>query len=169
VASHATRSSKSETNPDPCLEKGTPSTTTPCSGQRNRRNPAQTMTFHVPRSNARHDEFALRVSCRAAVENAQCGHTNRRLRNRTVTTTRSRLEGDLADPHAEQTQNLVECGSDAHGEMTFQDPRLDTADPRSASCASLHRPPGRPATPLTRTYPPSKPTSHPQLLQERLL
>lgn len=62
VTSHATISSKSPVNPDPGRTKGTPSATSPCSGQRTLTRRTLTRHTRPHRSRCRHDESTSRVS-----------------------------------------------------------------------------------------------------------
>ena len=73
----------------PSRANGTPSTCTPCSGQRSRRRLAWTSSRQTPRSRCRHDDWWRWRFSRWRVEYEHFGQRRRRRRNATVTTTRS--------------------------------------------------------------------------------
>jgi transposase len=89
AASHATSCSKSRVNLAPWRANGTCSTRTPCSGQSTRRSLARISNRQLPRSRCRQTDSTDRRSCRWRVENPHSGHSSRRRRNATQTTTRS--------------------------------------------------------------------------------
>ena len=87
LISHATRSSKSLVNRAPSRANGTPSTCTPCSGQRSRLSRARISSRQTPRSRCRQTESWCCSFSRAIVEYEHFGQTSFLRRNATQTTT----------------------------------------------------------------------------------
>jgi hypothetical protein len=141
VASHATRFSKSRVKPAPSRAYGTPSTWTPCSGQRSRLSRAWTSSRQIPRSRWRQVEswcclfLAIPRQIRAL----------RALKTTTAQHHRdhhpARLKADLADPHPRQGKQARECARDAHRRRPPGSDHLTGANLRSEPVRVAQHPP----------------------------
>jgi len=87
VTSHTTRSSKSDVNRAPRRANGTPSVTTPWTGQASRRRRILSRHRRPPRSRCLQDESTSRRSYRRDVVNEHTGQANTRRRRQTSMTT----------------------------------------------------------------------------------
>ena len=87
VTSHTTRSSKSDVNRAPGRANGTPSVTTPWTGQASRRRRILSRHRRPPRSRCLQDESTSRRSYRRNVVNEHTGQANTRRRRQTSMTT----------------------------------------------------------------------------------
>ena len=133
------KSSKSRVKRAPSRANGTPSTCTPCSGQRNRLSRHGSPSARRPRSTAATPSRGAARS-HAPSSNTSTSGNEPLAPQRDPDHHPARLEADLLDPHPRQVQQAGECGSDAH---SGRPPVRRHRQPRTyglTSCASLPHP-----------------------------